>query len=213
MKNEQKHLIKDSVLTKYQNFLKFFSFEWRNDTVNSFLLHLSKRESMLPDSFFKHPNGEDDHTMKIAYVWSKIPGSYRKEMQRNGVLQTIEEWSDFERALRNAEIAVSDTVAKPNRWEAEEGPTRGKRQASSQGAKTWAGKKQDRKAPAQTHQASRDETPTTDRRLTATNEKNQDSHSPSNWRGNRKAHWRNREVKKDEEDKNRRDDQPGKDEP
>jgi hypothetical protein len=140
--------VQDPVLTKYQNFEKFFNFEWRNDTVNSFLLHLSKRESMLQRSFF---NIVDDDELKIAYVWSKIPDGYRREMQRNSVLQNISEWPEFERALRNAETAVTNAGTKPNRQGTEETTQRTKRHASAQSAKTWNGKKQDRKPSAQTN--------------------------------------------------------------
>jgi hypothetical protein len=66
---------------------------------------LSKKESLLPRSFFKTPTGEDDHEMKIAFIWSRIPDAYKREMQRQGSFQSVKTWSDFERGMLNAESA------------------------------------------------------------------------------------------------------------
>jgi hypothetical protein len=74
--------------------------------MNSFMLQLGKRESLLKRSFFKLPNGADDDELKIAFIWSKVPESYRRELQRNGSLEAIYTWEEFERALRNAETAL-----------------------------------------------------------------------------------------------------------
>ena len=100
LKHEERKLVQDPVLTKYDNYWRFFNFEWRSDdTVNSFLLHLGKKESLLPHSFFKIDDDEDDHELKIAFVWSKIPEAFRREIMRNGVLLTTHIWPEFERAL------------------------------------------------------------------------------------------------------------------
>jgi hypothetical protein len=48
--------------------------------MNSFMLQLGKRESLLERSFFKLPNGADDDELKIAFIWSKVPESYRREL-------------------------------------------------------------------------------------------------------------------------------------
>jgi hypothetical protein len=74
--------------------------------MNSFILQLGKRESLLERSFFKLPNGADDNKLKIAFIWSKVSESYRRELQRNGLLEAIHTWEEFERALRNAETAL-----------------------------------------------------------------------------------------------------------
>ena len=103
----EEQLVQDPVFTRYENYQKFFDVEWRKeDSTNSFLMLLSRRESLLPRSFFKFDDGTEDHEFKIAFIWSKIPEPLQKEIQRNGTLEHIQEWSEFERALRNAETAV-----------------------------------------------------------------------------------------------------------
>ena len=112
VKNEERNLVQDPLLTKYENYAKFFNFVWKDtDSVNTFLLQLSKRESLLPRSFFKTPDDQDDDEAKIAFVWAKIPDIMRREMQRHGGFETIHTWIDFERALRNAETANRTVIA------------------------------------------------------------------------------------------------------
>jgi hypothetical protein len=115
-------------------------------TASNFLLQLSKKETLLERSFFKTPEGDDDDELKISFVWSRLPEVYQKEMRRNS-LETIQNWEDFERALRNAETVVkidSDVAPAAPREASGDGRNRGKRHASQ--ANNWyPGKKQDRK--------------------------------------------------------------------
>ncbi|KAF1362292.1 hypothetical protein EJ07DRAFT_174650 [Lizonia empirigonia] len=189
------------------------------DTLNSFLLQLSKKESMLHRSFFRTPAGMDDDEIKIAFVWSKIPETYCREMQRNGVLENIREWTDFERALRNAETAVTDVGARPPRQETEDLTSRGKRHASSQSSGKAYGKKQDRKASSQHQQGRRpspgrrDSSPAGDRRPNDRDDRNGDNYRPANNAGGyQKPHWKNRDKRDDKRDE-RRDENTGKDKP
>lgn len=222
LKSEQRQLVQDPVLTKYQNFSKFFNFEWRNgDTINSFMLQLSKKESMLHRSFFRTPEGVDDDELKIAFVWAKVPEAFRREMQRNGVLENIREWTEFERALRNAETAVSDVGTTSTRRDPEDNSGRGKRHASSHVNPKTYGKKQDRKPSSQapyhrrTSPGRRDASPAGDRRPSGNEDKRNDSYRPSNYSGgNQKQHWKNQNrEKQDSKRDERRDDNAEKDKP
>ena len=104
---EEERLVQDPILTRYENYAKFFNFEWRDgDSVNTFLMQLSRRESLLPHSFFKFEDGSDDHEFKIAFVWARTPQVLQREIQRNGSLEHLHVWPDFERTLRNAETAT-----------------------------------------------------------------------------------------------------------
>ena len=128
VKNKAQSLVQDPILTKFENYVKFFNFHFReHDEVNEFLSQLSKKESLLPRSFFKTLTGDDDHELKIAFIWSKIPEVYRREMQRQGNFQSIVTWEEFERCLLNAEAAsrpplgtsssrnaASDNAERPN---------------------------------------------------------------------------------------------------
>ena len=67
VKNEAQSLVQDPVLTKFDNYVKFFNFQFReHNEVNEFLSQLSKKESLLPRSFFKTPTGDNDHKLKIC---------------------------------------------------------------------------------------------------------------------------------------------------
>jgi hypothetical protein len=134
VKDEEQSMVQDPVLTKYENYVKFFNFQFRDsDDVNEFLSQLSKKESLLPRSFFKTPEGADDHEAKIAYVWSKIPDLYRREMQRQGNFQLITTWEEFERCLLNAEAASRPLGgATTSRGNAAEGLSRGGKRSGYQ---------------------------------------------------------------------------------
>jgi hypothetical protein len=127
LRAEEQQLVQDPVFTRYENYHKFFTFEWRNDdSVNTFLMKLNKRESLLPRNFSKFDDGSEDHEFKIAFVWSKTPAPLRKEIQRNGALEHIKEWPEFERALRNAETAVEPLnlqTQKGDRTQGKRGPS------------------------------------------------------------------------------------------
>ena len=95
--------------------------------MNTFLMKLNKAESLLPRSFSKFDDGTEDHEFKIAFVWSKTPAHLRREIQRNGALENLKEWSEFERALRNAETAAEPS-SQPSK---EDQSSKGKRGPSS----------------------------------------------------------------------------------
>ena len=145
VKSEERALVQDPVLTKYENYSRFYNFTWRDsDNVNSFLLHLGKKESLLPRSPFKTPSGEDDDEVKITFVWSKIPDMIRREMQRHGEFSSITTWPNFERSLRNAESAtrsLGGPTAQRSFPDRSAG-RKGKRQTSP---KNEGGKRQDRR--------------------------------------------------------------------
>ncbi|KAF1934692.1 hypothetical protein EJ02DRAFT_489872 [Clathrospora elynae] len=156
LKSKERKLVQDPVLTKFDNFVKFFNFEWHsNNTVSSFLLQLSRKENLLPHSFFKMEDGTDNDEFKIAFVWSKIPDTYRRKIQRSGSLETVTLWSGFERILRNAKTAtcpINNTAL--SLGNAGDGSAQGKRQASQllPSNKWVGGKKQDRKPSNQSYQ-------------------------------------------------------------
>jgi hypothetical protein len=206
---EQRRLVQDPVLTKFQNYSKFFNFTWRDgDLMNSFMLQLGKRESLLERSFFKLPNGADDDELKIAFIWSKVPESYRRELQRNGSLEAIHTWEEFERALRNAETALEPAgPAKTPRGAAEGGQPRGKRNASGQSTPKSSGKKQDRKPSSSGFQ--RRQSPGDDSSRNQSRSSRRDSHGEPSERPweNKNSHWRN----KDQGDARRQDKGPKKD--
>ncbi|KAF1934588.1 hypothetical protein EJ02DRAFT_471778 [Clathrospora elynae] len=144
LKSEERKLVQDPVLTKFDNFVKFFNFEWHsNNTVSSFLLQLSRKENLLPHSFFKMEDGTDDNKFKIVFVWSKIPDAYRCKIQRSGSLETVTLWSSFECILQNTETATCP-INNPALFlgNAGDGSACGKRQAS-QGSPNnkWVGGK------------------------------------------------------------------------
>ena len=210
LKAEQTLLVQDPILTKYQNFSRLFNLQWRNnDSVNSFLLQLSKKESILQHNFFEeHPTEE----LKVAYVWSKIPDEYAREMKRNSVLQTIVDWASFERALRNAETAVGSDGATATRKAADDagqGVFKGKRRASPQAASAAYGKKRDRKEYQPARSQSRDSSLAQTQRTPAKEEGTNDSRSTN---VTSKAHWKNRNSDA-ERDQNRRNSEEGKDKP
>jgi hypothetical protein len=215
LKAEQMLLVQDPVLTKYQNYSRLFNFEWRaSDNVNSFLLQLSKKETLTSNNFFdRFPDDE----LKIAYVWSKLPDTYTREMQRSGVLESIRTWFEFERALRNAETAVASAAPKAPRQGPEDagaGSQRSKRQASSQVANSYGKKKRDYKPASQSHPRSRDTSPTGDRRNNAGDDKNNESR-PHSSNGNQRSHWKNKNhnQKWEDRDDKRRDNDVGKGKP
>ncbi|KAF1830764.1 hypothetical protein BDW02DRAFT_582635 [Decorospora gaudefroyi] len=154
VKNEERNLVQDPLLTKYDNYAKFFNFVWKDiDSVNTFLLQLSKRESLLPRSFFKTPDDQDDNEAKIAFVWAKIPDIMRREMQRHGGFETIHTWIDFERALRNAETANRAVIAPLISQGSSEGF--GRRRGKRPNVQTdQGGKRQDRKPSTQSGRTS-----------------------------------------------------------
>ena len=149
VKNEERNLVQDPLLTKYENYAKFFNFVWKDtDSVNTFLLQLSKRESLLPRSFFKTPDDQDDDEAKIAFVWAKIPDIMRREMQRHGGFKTIHTWIDFERALRNAETA-NRTVIAPSLSQGGSSGSVGRRGKRPNTHTDQGGKRQDRRPSTQ----------------------------------------------------------------
>ena len=154
VKNEERNLVQDPLLTKYENYAKFFNFVWKdNDSVNTFLLQLSKRESLLPRSFFKTPDDQDDDEAKIAFVWAKIPDIMRREMQRHGGFETIHTWIDFERALRNAETA-NRTVIAPSLSQGGSSGSVGRRGKRPNTHTDQGGKRQDRRPSTQSGRTS-----------------------------------------------------------
>ena len=212
LKAEQLLLVQDPVLTKYQNYSRLFNFEWRaGDNVNSFLLQLGKKEALTSNNFFdRFPDDE----LKIAYVWSKLPDSYTRELQRSGVLENIKTWLEFERAVRNAETAVASSVPRAPRQRTEDASTGGqknKRHASSQITNSYRKKKRDYRTSSQSHQRSRDASPAADRRSNAGDDKKNDSRPNSSY-GNQRSHWKNkdRDQKRNDRDDKRRDDDAGK---
>ena len=212
LKAEQLLLVQDPVLTKYQNYSRLFNFEWRaGDNVNSFLLQLGKKEALTSNNFFdRFPDDE----LKIAYVWSKLPDSYTRELQRSGVLENIKTWLKFERAVRNAETAVASSVPRAPRQGTEDASTGGqknKRHASSQITNSYRKKKRDYRTSSQSHQRSRDASPAADRRSNAGDDKKNDSRPNSSY-GNQRSHWKNkdRDQKRNDRDDKRRDDDAGK---
>ena len=188
--------------------------------MNSFLLQLSKKESLLQRSFFKTPSGDDDDEVKIAFVWARLPEAYRRELQRAGPLEAIRTWEDFERAVRNAETAVApDPSAKAHRGVPEDSTSKGKRQASQSGSRSF-GKKQDRKLSnpniysRRTSPARDDRNPSGDRQQSNLPDKNR-GYQNNYQRGHQKPHWKN---KRDGDDNSRREDnrhndKAGKDKP
>ena len=154
VKNEERNLVQDPLLTKYENYAKFFNFVWKDtDSVNTFLLQLSKRESLLPRSFFKTPDDQDDDEAKIAFVWAKIPDIMRREMQRHGGFETIHTWIDFERALRNAETA-NRTVIAPSLSQGGSSGSVGRRGKRPNTHTDQGGKRQDRRPSTQSGRTS-----------------------------------------------------------
>jgi hypothetical protein len=218
LKDEQRKLVQDPVLTRYDNYVRFFNFEWRDsDTVNHFLLQLGKTESVLQHSFFKMPEGDDDDELKIAFVWSKIPELYCREVQRTGVLQHLTLWEDFERALRNAETAVKPEGTRAGRNSFGNGPNKNKRGATSpRPSKGFTGKKQDRKLPYQRNNdrssPRREGNPHKDRQQSGGNsnsgqrEYHQGDHHDENHGYNgsnsRKPHWKNRNERSGDKPRN-----------
>lgn len=201
--------MQDPVLTRYDNYVRFFNFEWRrDDSVNSFLLQLSKKESLLTRSFFKQANGEVDHEYKIAFVWSKIPDGHRREIMRNGALQDLVLWDDFERALRNAEAAIHPVAAPMGlRNQSADGTTRSKRHNPSQSNSWNTGKKQDRKQPFPARRTSpgrSDDNPNLARPAGGQqgwqdqSDHRQGGRGGSSYRGggHQKPHWKNREDRR-----------------
>ena len=196
---EEERLVQDPILTRYENYSKFFNFEWRdNDSVNTFLMQLSRRESLLPHSFFKFEDGGDDHELKIAFVWARTPQVIQREIQRNGTLEHIREWPDFERALRNAETATSTKTG------SKKTEPSGKRPAGSPPRRNFkrhhnkgeaATRNESGNAPAQNRSQSRDRG-------------NQPRNSKEN--GYQKPHWKNNRENKSQDSK---PSEPGKGKP
>jgi hypothetical protein len=202
---EELRLVQDPLLTRYQNYAEFWNFEWRNnDSVNSFLLQLSKRESLLQRSFFRTPGGDDDDELKISFVWARLPDAHQKEMKRNS-LEAIHTWEDFERALRNAETVVkadADAAPAASRGTSGDGPGRNKRQAS-QTSTRFPGKKQDRK-PSYPFSSSRDQSPAHNAPPASSSNAEQrgnrlwqNNHSGGGYQNqgyqrNQKPHWKNK---------------------
>jgi hypothetical protein len=229
LKTEERKLVQDPVLTRFDNYYHFFNFEWRKeDSVNSFLLQLSKKESLLSRSFFKTPAGDDDHEAKIAFVWSRAPESHRREIMRNGSLQTITLWSEFERVLRNAETAAQPAAGAPSsRTQPVEGPQRNKRQNSTtQQPFRGYGKRQDRKNSTQgfgNHQSSplRADDPPTGPQAPAgwqsSGQRNDNRPYNDSKNGYQKPHWKNRNNYDDHRaqasSKTQQVDKPGNDKP
>jgi hypothetical protein len=144
VKSEERALVQDPVLTKYENYSKFYNFTWKeSDMVNLFLLHLGKSESVLTRSFFKTPTGSDDDEAKIAFVWAKIPDSIKREMQRHGGFSSITSWGDFERSLRNAESATRSSA--PSQYRQFPDRTAGRRGKRTTSPEIQGNKRQDRR--------------------------------------------------------------------
>jgi hypothetical protein len=77
--------------------------------------YFTRFESSLESPPFQGLRGEELHELKISVVWSKLPEAIRREMQRNGSLQNITTWENFERAVRNAETATRDDAPRAPR--------------------------------------------------------------------------------------------------
>lgn len=181
---EEEQLVQDPVLTRYENYEKFFNFEWRDaDSVNTFLMQLSRQESLLPHSFFKFEDGSNDHEFKIAFVWAKAPQTLKREIQRNGSLENLQQWADFERALRNAETA---TTIKP---ESKKTDTSGKRPANSPPRRKF--KRQHSRGATPTRNES-GKPPSTDRQQGGGQDNQRRDPKEG---GYQKPHWKNRDNK------------------
>jgi len=197
LRAEEEQLVQDPVFTRYENYQKFFNFEWRpEDTVNSFLMKLNRRESLLPRSFSKFDDGTEDHEFRIAFVWSRIPSQLQREIQRNGALEHLKEWAEFERALRNAETAIgplSQQQKGEHHFKGKRGPTspprikfkrqnsRGSTPARSDPGKTPGDNRPPPSAPVQHNRW----TP-------------QDRGNQTPREGTHKPHWRNRDFRGNE---------------
>ncbi|KNG45587.1 gag/polymerase/env polyprotein [Stemphylium lycopersici] len=61
VKNEERNLVQDPLLTKYDNYAKFFNFIWKDtDSVNTFLLQLNAEEQHSPDPLTPQPGPSGD---------------------------------------------------------------------------------------------------------------------------------------------------------
>lgn len=129
-------LVQDPVLTKFDNYLRFFNLSWRDsDTVDSFLLALSNKESLLTDKFFKNPDNSPNEALKIAFVWSKAPETLRREVQRLMILTEDQDWATFERNLKSAEKALE--AEKAARSESTHNRKRNASQAQTKPPSQW----------------------------------------------------------------------------
>lgn len=159
-----KSLSQDPVLTRYENYSKFWTTEWRSgEDFNSFYNLLTNREAALDIRPFEP--GVDPDTLKISVVWAKLPDLIKREIQRAGQLKHVVNWADFERALRDAETATrTEDFPRPSRRGTGASTTSSssgaKRSSSEQGG--WRNKKQNRHLSRQNHDfptSSKDSTP------------------------------------------------------
>ena len=204
---EELRLVQDPLLTRYQNYFSFWNFTFRaNEPVNSFLLQLKKKETLLQRNFFKTLDGDDDDELKISFVWSKLPESYQREMKRHS-LEAVSTWADFERALLNAESAVridSDSAASAPRGASGDGQGRSKRHASH-GNNRFPGKKQDRRqslASGSRDQSPANNAPPENQHASGSNAEQRSNRPWQNNQGgggnqngyqrNQKPHWKNK---------------------
>ena len=186
LRAEEERLVQDPILTRYENYAKFFNFEWRDgDSVNTFLMQLSRRESPLPHSFFKFEDGSDDHEFKIAFVWARTPQVFQREIQRNGSLEHIHEWPDFERVLRNAETA---TITEP---EPSKANNLGKQKRPANSPPRRKFKRQNSKEATPTRNDSGNAP--AENRIQGGGQDNQQRNSKDS--GYQKPHWRNRNYR------------------
>lgn len=196
-------LVEDPVLTRYQNYEKFWSVEWRDgQSFTEFFNFLTNVESRLEERPF---NGEmSGDLLKISFVWSRMPEHLRVEMRRAGQLKSVNTWEAFERALRDAETAVGATQgpgtsqATPGQAPSGQAQQRsgGKRPASqtTTGSKgnNRSSKKQDRR-PSGGRQRSTSPKPGLS---------GKESSHPQGKEGNRREHWKNRNKDSEEQQGN-----------
>jgi hypothetical protein len=202
LRAEEEQMVQDPVFTRYENYQKFFRFEWKqDDTVNGFLMKLNKVESLLPRSFSKFDDGTEDHEFRIAFVWSRTPLALQREIQRNGVLEHLKEWGEFERALRNAETAVGSVTQYSRK---EEQAPKSKRGPSSPPRSRFKRQNSRNTTPAR-NEPGKSPTDSQNRfqSFGATQNgsrwKPQNGGDQTNSDGNQKPHWRNRNPKGDDQ--------------
>jgi hypothetical protein len=193
LRAEEERLVQDPVFTRYENYQKFFNFKWKDDdSVNTFMMKLNKAESLLPRNFAKFDDGTEDHEFKIAFVWSKTPAHLRKEIQRNGALENLKEWSEFERALRNAETAAEP----PNQPPKDNQHSKGKRGPSSPPRSRYKRQHSRGTTPAQ-GEPGKPPGNSQNRPLPNQNRWNSQGNNQPGGDGNQKSHWKNRNPKGD----------------
>ncbi|KAF2647065.1 hypothetical protein K491DRAFT_347627 [Lophiostoma macrostomum CBS 122681] len=193
-----RELTQDPILTKFENYFRFWNVEWRSsDKYNDFMNYFTRFESALESPPFQGPRGEELHELKISVVWSKLPDPIRREMQRNGSLQNVKVWSDFERAVRNAETATRDEAPRAPRV------VPGAQNASSKRIHSGS-VPQDRKFKRPAKQSDTASTTSNSRSQSTASQPRSEGKS-QNWRDDsdwpRKPHWKHRDNRDKPEEK------------